>query len=202
MSPACASKARWASTVPSFDAMIKSLRVDIRGFKGGLLSSAKGFSLKYPNGWAAASVERAGGVPRDPKTGGRPRRTAGEGGQSEPLRHNPPGNLRIDEKDEGVAEKFAKGYTKAFGKAFAEKGIELSAGQGSWIHVGKLSAISVTFDLSSDQSGKAEPVARHHPGKAAGIRCSLHGNGFAWAKPAPVFKTMVNSLKIDLEEPK
>ncbi len=66
---------------------------------------------------------------------------------------------------------------------------------------GKLPALSVTFDLTSSKTDKT--ARQWHvivPGKTQGYLILCNASSPGWAKALPVFKRMLNSLKIDLEE--
>ena len=164
-------KSQWAKVVPSFAAVVKSLRVDINPFKGGLLTSPKGFSLRYPEGWAVASAERLAHWPSSQKPAAFLVGPPDQGGINPNLAVMvTPQKLPMDDKDPDFAKKFAKGYVQAFEKTYAQAGLTISNVEGIRMFAGKLPALSVTFDshlLQDRQDGT--PVARHRPGKDAGL---------------------------------
>ena len=195
-------KSQWAKVVPSFAAVVKSLRVDINPFKGGLLTSPKGFSLRYPEGWAVASAERLAHWPSSQKPAAFLVGPPDQGGINPNLAVMvTPQKLPMDDKDPDFAKKFAKGYVQAFEKTYAQAGLTISNVEGIRMFAGKLPALSVTFDLTSSKTDKT--ARQWHvivPGKTQGYLILCNASSPGWAKALPVFKRMLNSLKIDLEE--
>jgi hypothetical protein len=192
-------KSQWAKTVPSFDAIIKSLRVDINGFKGGVLTCPKGFSIKYPDGWVVASAKQLAAFP--------------EAETLDAVLYGPreqdtptivtvvvtPAKLPSDEKDKTAVQELLKDVKTRTGKA----GTKVLKVKTSWIRVGKLPALSMDFEVTPTQTDKTLHVWQVGvAGKQQGYIVSCEAAPSGWAKLAPTFKAMVDSLRIDLEIPK
>jgi hypothetical protein len=193
-------KAQWADTAPTFDTIIKSLRVDVNGFKGGTLKCPKGFSLKYPDDWGVASADQLAAFPANPKPEamilGRPE----QGGAAPNITVIvTPGKLPVDKANEDSTKEFVKSVEAGL----AKNGLKVSNVKTSWIRVGKLPALSLNYELTLPPPGKTvhqwQVVI---PGKQQEYIVTCTAAMPQWAKAAKAFKTMVNSLKIDLEEPK
>ena len=193
-------KSQWAKAVPSFAAVVKSLRVDINAFKGGLLTSPKGFSIKYPNGWAVASAERLAAVPGGQKPAALLVGPPDQDGMNPKMAVMVTSEKPPEGKSEDFPKKFAKAYVEMLEKTYTQAGLTISNVEGIRMFAGKLPALSVTFDITSSKTDKA--ARQWHimvPGKTHLYLILCNASSPGWAKALPVFKKMLNSLKIDLE---